>query len=108
MTPEEARQAKQLGIERTTEKWIRDVEEQWRKALEMGRDYAIISTLNQQVTEVQKRVAGHFESLGYTFREEKYFGGEYRDYILRLTPPAPREPGLIRQLITRLFGGTHA
>lgn len=105
MTPEEARRAKQLGIERTSEEWIDKVQEEWKAALAKGRDYAIISSLNQQVTEVQKRVTGHFESLGYTFQEERYFGGEYRDYFIRLNP---KEPGLLRQLITRLFGGTHA
>lgn len=105
MTPEEARLAKQLGIEKTSEEWIDKVQEEWRKALAKGQDYARISSLNRQVAEVQKRVAGHFESLGYTFQEERYFGGEYRDYFIRLTP---KEPSLFRQLITRLFGGTHA
>ena len=89
MTPEEARRAKQLGIERTSEEWIDKVQEEWKAALAKGRDYAIISSLNQQVTEVQKRVTGHFESLGYTFQEERYFGGA--DPLAHRVPEKPQK-----------------
>lgn len=107
MTPAEAEIARRKGIERTTQEWIKLTEEVWKGALSKGRDYAIISSLNGEVPEVQQKVVEHFRNLGYHFQEEKYFGGEYEDYILRLAPP-PDEPGTLAQLLTRLFGGQHA
>lgn len=108
MTPSEAQIARAQGVRRTAEQWIREAEETWRKALASGRDTCYITNLNLEVIEVQNLVVKHFRNLGYGFEIESYHGGDYRDYCLRMSPLPPKEPGLLSQFLTRLFGGQHA
>lgn len=112
MNATQAAQAKQLGIETTAQKWIEKIEEDWEATLSTGRDLMWVESLNNEVAEVQKIVVDHFVSLGYGFEEEchrAYYNDTWH-YRMRMLPAEKpeKEPGLLSQLIHRLFGGPHA
>lgn len=112
MNATQAAQAKQLGIETTAKKWIEKIEGDWEATLATGRDRMWVERLNNEVAEVQKIVVDYFVSLGYGFEEEcdrAYYCHQWH-YRMRMIPAekSEKEPGLLSQLIHRLFGGPHA
>jgi hypothetical protein len=112
VTPSEAQAAKQLGIEATAQKWIDRIVKDWEATLATGRDVMWVEKLNNEVAAVQKIVVDHFKGLGYGFEEEVdrgYYCHQWH-YRIRMIPyvEPKKEPGFFSQLLTRLFGGSHA
>ena len=104
MNVEQAREARVAGVHATSQKWIKKIEKDWRERLERGWDTLWIPSLDNETEEVQEIVKQHFLEMGYGFKMER---AEYPEYRMRLHP-VQQEPGLFRQILSRIFGGSFA
>lgn len=112
MTPLEAQSAKTEGINQTANKWIAKIETDWERQLGSGRDFHIVTSLEDEVQEVQDIVVDHFVRLGYGFQIESCRGSwdDYDYYVLRIQPlvEPKKQPGIFSRLFNRLLGGSYA
>lgn len=108
MTAEEAEKARLQGIEDTTTEWINRIHKDWQATLGGGRDTMWLDTMQINcVPPVVANVVQHFRNLGYTVELEEHDYHYYTEkfYRLRVKPLAPKEPGVFKQMLSRLFGG---
>lgn len=112
MTPFEAQSAKAEGIIKTAHEWIAKIEKDWERQLGSGRDFLIVTSLEDEVQEVQDIVVDHFVRLGYGFQIESCRGSwdDYDYYVLRIQPfvEPKKQPGVFTRLFNRLLGGSYA
>lgn len=92
---------------RLSNEWIIKVDRLIKQATDQGWPNTHCPELVDQPPEVQDRVMGYFQDIGY-----QAYRGFYGDYELRTIwfsshPPKKKQPGVFSQLITRLFGGQH-
>lgn len=112
MTPLEAQSAKIEGINQTAHTLITKIETDWERQLGSGRDFLIVTYLEDEVQEVQDIVVDHFVRLGYGFQMESCRGtwDDYDYYVLRIQPyvEPKKQPGVLARLFSRLLGGSYA
>lgn len=89
-----------------TNKWVIKIDQELREAAQNGWPKIHSPELLNEPEEVQDRVMGYFRDRGY-----QAYRGEYSGYGLDTVwfssePKQEKEPGVISQVIHRLFGGS--
>lgn len=109
MNTQQAKEAREAGVRVTSTRWIQKIEQDWIKRLAAGWDHLFVSGLEMEPPEVQAIVAEHFQKLNYEFSLGRWYSAwsEHEEYCLRIESKV-EEPGLFRQILTRIFGGSSA
>jgi len=91
-----------LGL---TNKWVIRIDQELRQAAENGWPKIHSPELLKEPEEVQDRVMGYFRDRGYQVHRGEY-GDGWDTVWFNSEPKQEKEPGVISQVIHRLFGGS--